>query len=65
MLVDPAFQRAVVAEARARGIPIIFDEACHRLNHVTTHRRDTVGLSWLLPDTRVHLLAYSAADQGC
>jgi 4-aminobutyrate aminotransferase-like enzyme len=27
VLVDPAFQRAVVAEARARGIPIIFDEA--------------------------------------
>jgi hypothetical protein len=27
VLVDPAFQRAVVAEARARGIPVIFDEA--------------------------------------
>lgn len=26
MLVDPAFQRELVAEARSRGIPVIFDE---------------------------------------
>lgn len=26
IFVDPAFQRALVAEARARGIPVIFDE---------------------------------------
>lgn len=38
VLVDPAFQRAVVAEARTRGIPIIFDEVRRSWSRVNTQQ---------------------------
>lgn len=73
VLVDPLFQRTLVAESRKRGIPVIFDEALLTSSFQLTascHCRLDVlrcnGLSLQLPCTNCLSLQLSrAAITGC